>query len=499
MTKIKLISDIYIDRDNYDSVIKLFETDQDECAESIILLAGNVGVVEKDADGTTPIYRLLKYLSSKYRLTFLVAGVYEYSGGMTFEQTNRQLDRWCQSIDSSNVHFLNNSDYNLSEHNINGNGNGNDKWVIIGSTMWPFIPPVFDIPPNFKFDYESIKGDNDRPASSMRDQNNWNKNDVKQLKTLIQSYSFTGENIIVLSHFAPTSNNSVFNDTNISKLKKSISWCKCELETLVDANSNLSYWCYANTNNNLMSGDGAVTKIQQMSLLTNQAYIKNDIKKLLDRFDSKLLSIDIKGLQLDKLEESDDSTDIPTTSSSESTSSISSSTTPTTATTETTTTTTVNNQSVLNIKNISERYQEKEQQNKQLLESIKSVFKEDESGGKSTDKLIEALLKSSGGGVGGSSMNKDEEEDQDSQKKRKFFNLDNKTKEVNSNSTKQSFDINDNGNNSNNKEKEIVYDDTDELESFLKSKDSSTKNNKINSNSNSNNNKDNKTIKKFRF
>eukprot|EP01133_Synstelium_polycarpum_P005976 gene5976-6922_t len=89
----------------------------------------------------------------------------------------------------------------------------------MGTTLWPFIPPMLSVSDTFRFDYQSVMSPDDatRP-SSMRDQNNWSRIDTKWIKdtlsALLASSSLSlntstaeleAPQVVVLSHFPATS------------------------------------------------------------------------------------------------------------------------------------------------------------------------------------------------------------------------------------------------------------------------------------------------------
>ncbi|GAM26322.1 hypothetical protein SAMD00019534_094970 [Acytostelium subglobosum LB1] len=307
----------------------------------------------------------------------MVAGSLEYRGGLTMEQSNQTLKSWCDTkAPRHNVHFLVNEEYSL--------GPG---LRVLGTTLWPFIPPMVNMPDGYQFHFEQIKGDQDRPRCSMRDQNQWNKNDIKWLKTSL-SNDLDQSTTIILSHYSPIDN--VF-DQSINKSVKSVMWCNVDIQALSDLYPNIKYWCYGGSSFNKRDEQ----MFDGITLCTNQMY-NGMTKKTLSQFDPKF-SIHMEGVKLVvkgpplsaafPYSTTTTTTMTPSSTSSSSSTSTSSTTQPTS-----------------------------NEHNTSLLETLHSVFKESSTYGNNDNTSMSKLI---------ALLSNDIEQDGEDEKtkKRKFFNM----------------------------------------------------------------------------
>lgn len=178
-----------------------------------VVLAGDIGNPYMDS------YKyILEHCSSIYRRVFICTGNHEYYHSMSVDYIDYQITKLCNLYD--NVYFLNKQTYEF------------DDIVILGCTLWTFIPNEFKhVVTESMNDYNYIPDFNVYEQNKLHEKHvNWLKSEIEQIKT--------NKKLIVVTHHLPTfkliddmyknSNlNHAFANTDCDDLFKSVDYWVC--------------------------------------------------------------------------------------------------------------------------------------------------------------------------------------------------------------------------------------------------------------------------------
>jgi predicted phosphodiesterase len=243
--KIQYISDIHLEFYKPHKVAKriLKNINPNEDVK-ICILSGDIGYPFQ------PVYEeFLIFMNSKFEHVFLITGNHEYyqfgkNKGKTMKEINDKIQEIIEVNKLNNVHFLNNSTYDLiyEDNGIDNGGNGHDgnnnkTYRFIGTTLWSklFLPQymINDKINIAEHDFESC--------------NKWHQDNVTFLKTEIDKCNLDDNKIIpiVITHHLPSYSliDEKYKDTYRSYYNQSYA---SNCDDLMK-NSNIKCWFYGHT------------------------------------------------------------------------------------------------------------------------------------------------------------------------------------------------------------------------------------------------------------
>lgn len=207
--KVRLVSDIHLEY-NHGWIPPINWGDSD-----IGILAGDIG------DPYDPAYKnILLHTARKHRVSVLVPGNHEYYGDKNMDTIKEKLKELCRD---TSVVLLDNSthDITIRGHDIR----------LIGSTLWPRIPPEYYSYMKREKHGLVTKITKDMFPLRAEDFEVMNRNDINFLKRSISS-----EDCIVITHYPPT---SMMLDDSTEHLPEVVTHWTEALELI---NSNVKLW-----------------------------------------------------------------------------------------------------------------------------------------------------------------------------------------------------------------------------------------------------------------
>lgn len=188
--KIQITSDLHIEMYKNPQLRQFVK----QTSAKVLFILGDLGIPY------LPSYeKFVKECSDSYEKTFIVAGNHEYyqyknTIPITFYDTNNLITSIIDKYE--NVYFLNNNDHVL-----------NDKYVLLGTTLWSHIPPEkFKIVKKGMNDFKQIYFFDEKTGynEQINDKfiNEINKQNVSWLTNKLHEYK--DKKIITLTHHLPS-------------------------------------------------------------------------------------------------------------------------------------------------------------------------------------------------------------------------------------------------------------------------------------------------------
>ncbi len=177
---IQYFSDLHLEFYNLNKLVRLLQHIKPK--SEICVLAGDIGYpFQKQYEC------FLIHMNNKFKHVFLITGNHEFyqlkqNIGKTIPEIIQQIQQIIEDNNLTNIHFLNNSYYDLNEYRF------------IGTTLWSHI-----------YDNRYLTNDfNHIHELTIEKYNEMHERDVQYLKNTFQQSINENKKIIVISHYLPS-------------------------------------------------------------------------------------------------------------------------------------------------------------------------------------------------------------------------------------------------------------------------------------------------------